>query len=116
MRYILLSADHEPTLYEVPDALAEHLSDWAEAFLENVYAPGSLFRKTAREPSGKTYAIYCYDEQDFVIWLNQQDITNDQKVQEPESMSPEERELILKTAEMERNYPYEQQQYPWFNF
>ena len=36
MRYILLSEDTQPILYEAPDAVAEALGRWAEAFLDEI--------------------------------------------------------------------------------
>ena len=116
MRYILLSADSEPTLYEAPDIIAERLSDYADAFLNSIYDPASPFWQTVQDPSGTSYTLVCYNEKHFVDWLNQQQETKDQPVKEPEWLSMEKREIILDTARKERYLPYEQMQYPWFNF
>lgn len=116
MRYILLSADNEPTLYEAPDIIAEHLSDYADAFLDSIHDPASPFWQTVQDPSGASYALLFYNEKDFVAWLNQQDETKDQPVREPEWLSMAEREIMMDTARKERYLPYEQMQYPWFNF
>ena len=116
MRYILLSADNEPTLYEAPDEIAENLFDYAEAFLESVHDPQSPFWETVRDPSGESYALLRYDEKHFAAWLNRQAAAKAQPVREPEWLSIEERELIMETARKERYFPDWKQQYPWFNF
>ena len=116
MRYILLSADSEPTLYEAPDFIAEHLPDYADAFLDSIHDSASHFWKTVQDPSGASYALLSYNEKDFVAWLNQQDEAKDQPVREPKWLSMEAREIIMETARKERFLPYEQMQYLWFNF
>ena len=116
MRYILLSADNEPTLYEAPDAVAEGLFDYAMAFRDSIQEPDSPFWQTVRDPSGECYSVLFYDEQDFVSWLNRQPVTRNQPAKEAEGLSLEDREIIMETARKERYLPYEQMQYPWYNF
>ena len=116
MRYILLSADAEPTLYEAPDAIAERLSDLAFRFLDAISAPDSGFFQQVRDVSGLESTLLRYDEQDFLAWLNRLPEAQGQPVREPDRLPPGERENIMETARRERYLPYEQQQYPWFNF
>ena len=100
MRYILLSADSLPTLYEAPDKVAERLSDFCFRFLDEINGPESPFVRMMQDASGAEYAVLSYTEMDFLNWL----------------ISKEERENIMETARRERYLPCERQQYPWFNF
>ena len=116
MRYILLSANHLPTLYEAPDRVAEALSDYCFRFLDEINGPDSPFLRQMKDACGQEYALLSYTEQDFLNWLNSQPETKGQPVKEVALLSREEREIIMETARRERYAPYERQQYPWFNF
>jgi hypothetical protein len=116
MRYILLSADGLPSLYEAPDKVAEKLSDYCFRFLDEINGTDSPFVRMIKAASGTEYALLSYTEQDFLNWLNSQPETAGQPVREAELISKEQRELIMETARRERVFPYERQQYPWFNF
>ena len=116
MRYILLSADSLPTLYEAPDKIAETLPDYCNRFLDEINSPDSPFVRMMKDPSGQEYALLAYTELDFLHWLNSLPETEGQPVREAELISKEEREIIMETARRERYTPYERQQYPWFNF
>ncbi|MBR5108627.1 MAG: hypothetical protein IK099_00405 [Clostridia bacterium] len=116
MRYILLSADSLPTLYEAPDAVAEALWHFADQFLEEINRPDSPFWHRVTDAGGGSYDCLSYSERDFVAWLNRRPETQYFPVQEAASLPLEEREIILETALRERNIPYAQQRYPWFNF
>ncbi len=116
MRYIVLSADGLPTLYEAPDKVAENLADYCFEFLDEINGSYSPFVRVIKDASGPEYDLLSYSEQDFLNWLNSQPETAGQPVQEAALISKEERELIMETARRERDLPYELQQYPWFNF
>ena len=116
MRYFLLSADRLPTLYEAPDRVAEALPDYCYRFLDEINGPDSAFVRMVKDASGAEYALLSYTEQDFLNWLNKLPETEGQPVREAELISKEERETIMETARQERYFPYERQQYPWFNF
>lgn len=116
MRYIILSADSEPGLYEAPDEVAEQLADYADAFLEHICCPGSAFWKKENDASGQTYDCLTYTEADFVVWLNRMKETRSQPVQKPAFLPMEERVMMMETAEKEKDLPLHMQQYPWYNF
>ncbi len=116
MRYILLSADNSPVLYEAPDRVAESLPDYCFRFLDAINSPDSPCFRMMKDPSGQEYALLSYTEQDFLNWLNSLPETECQPVREAELISKEQREIIMETALRERYLPYERQQYPWFNF
>ncbi len=117
MRYILLSADRTPVLYEAPDRVASQLADYAYQFLDEINQPDSPFwRRVTDAAAGEAYLCLSYDVPDFLAWLNRQPETRDQPVREAEGISKEEREIIMDTARKERYIPYDRQQYPWFSF
>ena len=116
MRYILLSAGGLPTLYEAPDKIAENLPDYCYRFLDEINGPDSPLVRKMRDASGREYTVLTYTELDFLNWLNSQPETKEQPVKEAELISKEQRETIMETARRERYFPYERQQYPWFNF
>ena len=116
MRYMLISAHSLPTLYEAPDKVAERLFEFCFQFLDEINSPDSPFIRIMKDASGQEYALLRYTEQDFISWLNGLPETEGQPVREAELISKEEREIIMETARKERYLPYEQQQYPWFNF
>ena len=116
MRYILLSADTQPVLYEAPDAVALELHHFADQFLEEINRLDSSFWRQVADPSGEKYDCLAYTVSDFVAWLNKQPETQRLPVREAAGLPMEEREIIMETALREQNRPCEQQQYPWFNF
>ena len=116
MRYILLSADTQPTLYEAPDAVAEALGRWAEAFLDEINRFDSHYWRPIKDGDGREYHSLEYTVADFVDWLNLQPETRHHPVREPALLHMEEREIIMETARKERNLPLYQQTYPWYNF
>lgn len=64
MKYILLSADNNPSVYSVPDEVADNLRKYCIDFCD----------KWLREsPHAKKYRIggcFCYNEKDFIEYLN----------------------------------------------
>ena len=116
MRYILLSADNAPVLYEAPDRVAESLPDYCFRFLDEINSPDSPCVRMMKDPSGQEYALLSYTELDFLSWLNRQPESRDQPVREAAQLSKQERELIMETARREQHLPCEHQKYPWFHF
>ena len=116
MRYILLSADSQPTLYEAPEAVALQLRDFADQFLQEINRLDSSFWRRVTDPSGEKYDCLAYTVDDFVAWLNKQPETQYRPVKKAEHLPMEEREIIMETARKEQNLPCEHQRYPWFNF
>lgn len=115
MRYIILSLDAQPILYEAPDSVAETLADLANQFLCEVNSMDSSHWRLVTDPSGAQYQSLAFTLDDFVAWLNRFPETRHQPVRQPEHMHMEEREIIMDTALRERNRPVKQQQYPWVN-
>ncbi|MBQ2955739.1 MAG: NUDIX hydrolase [Clostridia bacterium] len=68
MKRILLCADDEPTVFAVPDAVAEHLDDYCEEFIQ--WMQTSPDAERYREPLGGIFAL-CYGETDFIRYLNE---------------------------------------------
>ena len=116
MRYILLSAGGLPTLDEAPDKIAENLPDYCYRFLDEINGPDSAFVQKMKDASGREYTVLSYTALDFVNWLNRQPETKGQPVMEADLISKEKRETIMESARREKYFPYERQQYPWFNF
>ena len=115
MRYILLSADTQPILYEAPDGIAAALHELADQFLYEVNCKDSSYWRQIRDPSGAQYDSLCYTLDDFVAWLNKRHEGRRQLVRLPAHLPMEEREIIMETALKEQNLPIHQQQYPWVN-
>ena len=72
MKKVFLSADNQPSLYAVPDAVADHLDEYCLAF----------WRWLETSPDAEKYRVYfdeedepyfglCYTERDFIEYLNQ---------------------------------------------
>ena len=104
MAYIVLSADNQPTLYQVPEEVALHLNKLARQFLNAIQNPKSPFLKNMTDSvTGQKHPILCYNEEDFVAWLNRKKQTRDEK--------------IIAVAHAE-NYalPDEWRNYPHFSF
>ena len=81
MAHIVLSADNRPTLYQAPDAVALHLDKLALQFLDSIRRPGSPFLKQMKDgATGEPVLILCYNEEDFVAWLNRKKQTREMKV------------------------------------
>ncbi len=115
MRYILLSMDTQPILYEAPDGIAASLPALADQFLYEVNCKDSSYWRPMKEPSGAEYQSLSFTLDDFVSWLNKRHEGRRQLVRLPEHLHMEEREIIMETALRERNLPVQQQQYPWVN-
>lgn len=64
MKYVLLSADNNPSVYLVPDMLADNLSEYCIDFC-HTWLHESPHAKKYRFGGG-----VCYNEKDFVDYLN----------------------------------------------
>ena len=64
MKYVLLSADNTPSVYLVPDIVADNLREYCIEFC------GKWLWES---PHAKEYRVgdgVCYNEQDFIKYLN----------------------------------------------
>ena len=104
MNWIVLSADNRPTLCLAPDEVAQRLEELAIEFLEEIHRPDSpSLRAVTDSEEGTIALIHCYDETDFVAWLNQG------------KQAPEERITpVAQSISFAR--PDAWRSYPWFNF
>ena len=68
MKYILLSADNLPSVYSVPDIVADNLEKYCLEFCEE-WLHKSPHAKEYRKDFGG-YICACYDERDFIKYLN----------------------------------------------
>ena len=65
MKKVILSADGDSCVYEVPDAVADDLERYCLYFCT---------KWIRREPQTRKYRIHgavCYDQNDFIDYLNQ---------------------------------------------
>lgn len=65
MKHVLLSADSIPSLYSVPDEVADNLRKYCVDFCA-VWLRKSPDAQKYRTPNGGA----CYDEEDFIEYLN----------------------------------------------
>ena len=100
MKEIILSADGDSIVYSVPDDVAEHLQEYCLKFCDDWLR---------NSPDAKKYrknGILCYDENDFIDYLNKY-------------VFPEQRSVMLKNlgwTDLGRNLPQEYRDHPYFNF
>ena len=100
MKEIILSADRDSIVYSVPDDVAEHLQEYCLKFCDDWLR---------NSPDAKKYrknGILCYDENDFIDYLNKY-------------VFPEQRSVMLKNlgwTDLGRNLPQEYRDHPYFNF
>ena len=90
VRYILLSADSQPILYEAPEAVALQLRYFADQFLEEINRLDSSFWRHLTDPNGEKYDCLAYTVDDFVAWLNKQPETQYRPVKKAEHLHMEE--------------------------
>lgn len=100
MKYVLLSADNNPSVYSVPDEVADDLRkyciDFCDTWLHN-------------SPHAKRYRVgggVCYTEEDFIKYLN-------------EWIYPDEHSVLIETLEYiqtEKEKPEKYKDCEWFNF
>ena len=64
MKYVLLSADSNPSVYLVPDIVADNLREYCMEFCD-VWLRKSPYARKFRFGNG-----FCYNEKDFIEYLN----------------------------------------------
>ena len=100
MKEVIISADGDSIVYLVPDAVAEDLSNYCISFCDK-------WMKTSPDAQKyKTKEGYCYDEEDFIDYLN-------------EYVFPEQQSVFVKNlgwTNLGKNLPEEYRNHPYFNF
>ena len=108
MKYVLLSADNCPSVYSVPDIVADNLGTYCDEFCcqwlwESPHA--AEYRVVEPEdPAG--WPAVCYCEKDFIKYLN-------------EWIFPEQPSTLIETldgVETNTDVPEKYKGCEWFNF
>ena len=97
MKYIILSADNAPSVYSVPDKLADNLEEYCLDFCCN-YLKNS--------PSAKKYiknGVFYYNEKDFIDYINTYIFSDTPAV-------------FIKTLSNSNSIPNKYENLPSFNF
>jgi hypothetical protein len=100
MKEVILSADGDSSVYLVPDAVANKLNKYCIDFCDK-------WLRTS--PNAKKYrvkGVYCFDEKDFIDYLN-------------EYVFPEEKSVFVKNlgwTELGKKLPKMYKNHPYFNF
>jgi len=100
MKYVLLSADGNPSVYSVPDEVADNLRKYCIYFCDK-WLHLSPHAKRYRAGGG-----VCYTEEDFIKYLN-------------EWVYPDEKSVFIETLEYiqtEKDRPEKYKDSEWFNF
>lgn len=104
MKNILLSADGEISVYSVPDEIADNLREHCIRFCDEwLRKSPEAKRYCMRMPNGKM--CLCYDESDFIDYLNN-------FVCDTPSILVEKLEDVYELEEVPRKY----KDLPYFNF
>jgi len=101
MKYVLLSSDNNPSVYSVPDKVANDLINYCIDFCHN-WLNNSPHAKKYRLKGG----ILCYNEHDFIEYLNQW-------------IFPDEQSVYIETLEFiqtKKGIPEKYKDCEWFNF
>ncbi len=100
MKYVLISADNSPSVYFVPDVVADNLRSYCIEFCDK-WLHDSPYAEKYRTNGG-----VCYDETDFIEYLNTWIFPNEKSV------------LIEKLdwVQSKRKIPKKYRKYEWFNF
>jgi hypothetical protein len=97
MKYVLLSADNNPSVYLVPDIVADNLSKYCMEFCDKWLYESSHAKK---------YSIgggVCYNESDFIEYLNTW-------------VFPSKQSIMIETIARDEEIPPQYQCCEWFNF
>ena len=100
MKEVILSADGDSILYLVPDEVADNLWEYCTDFCDNWMR---------NSPHGRKYKIpggYCYNEKDFIDYLNEWVFQN-------------QKSLFIKNlgwTELGDRLPEKYKKLPYFNF
>ena len=100
MKYVLLSADNNPSVYLVPDIVADNLRKYCIDFCD-VWLHNSPHARKYRLGGG-----VCYNEYDFIIYLNKWIFPNKQS-------------KFIETLDRinsEKDIPSKYKGCEWFNF
>ncbi len=104
MAFIVLRADSQPTLYQAPEEVALYLKMLARQFLSAIQAPNSSYLRSMTDSvTGEKHTLLCYNEEDFVAWLNRKKQTREEKVK-----------AVAQSDDFA--LPDEWLDYPYFNF
>lgn len=109
MKSVILSADGDSVVYGVPDQVAEHLEEYCIHFCDHwlrtsPHAQKYRFKEGPAEPQGEQG--FCYNEADFIEYLNQY-------------VFPEEPSVMIENLgwiEWEKDLPEKYRELPYFNF
>ena len=102
MKHLILSADGDRLVYLVPDDVADHPGKYVDLFYH--WMKESKQAKHLRRRMGAQIG-YCFNEQDFVDWLNHR------KFRDTPCVFVANLGLINP-----RDFPEEYRNCPWFNF
>ncbi len=101
MKIVLLSADNNPSVYLVPDIVADNLREYCIQFC-NKWLRSSPHAAKYRKGGG----VVCYNEEDFIEYLNTW-------------IFPEEKSKLVETLGWIKNksdIPKQYRDCEWFNF
>lgn len=102
MKLVILSADGDSVVYSVPDIVADHLEDYCLEFCTEWLWKSPEAEKYRRDFGG--YTGVCYNEADFIAYLNQHRF-------------PQEPSVLLKNLGWTgERLPEEYKSLPYFNF
>lgn len=97
MKYVMLSADNNPSVYLVPDIVADNLSEYCMEFCN---------KWLYESPHAKKYSLgdgICYTEKDFIEYLNTW-------------VFPSEQSTLIETIAYDKDIPLKYKCCEWFNF
>ena len=100
MKEVILSADGDSIVYSVPDEVANDLRKYCIEFCDK------WMKKSPHAKCFRTKQGYCYNEADFIDYLN-------------EYVFLEQKSVFVKNlgwTSLGENLPVEYQDYPYFNF
>lgn len=100
MKYVLLSADNNPSVYLVPDIVADNLRSYCIGFCDK------WLRKSPHAKKYRRNGGVCYNETDFIEYLNTW-------------LFPNEKSIFIETlgwVESEKDIPQKYKEYERFNF
>ena len=101
MKYVLLSHDHDPSVYSVPDEVANNLRKYCIEFCVNWLEESPHAQKYHSENGS-----ISYNEEDFIEYLN-------------EWIFPNEKSVYIETIDFmqtEKDKPEKYKDCAWFNF
>ena len=99
MKKVILSADGDSVIYDVPDEVADNLERFCVRFCE-------WLRTSPNAEKYRSEKGYCFNEADFIEYLNKY-------------IFPDQISTLVKNlgwTELRANLPEEYQGYPYFNF